>query len=111
MDHAVLAAYGWNDLIPKAVPVFEPLFAEDEEDAEGGRRAKRKFRYRWPEEVRDEVLARLLDLNGKRAAAERAAAVKEAPGTKATRRAKAANVGDPSRGLPPNHGPLFSQQE
>ena len=40
---------------------------DDEED--GGRRRK-SWRYRWPDAVRDEVLARLIALNGQRAAAE-----------------------------------------
>lgn len=31
---------------------------------------KKPYRYRWPDDVRDEVLARLLELNGERAAEE-----------------------------------------
>ena len=31
---------------------------------------KKPYRYRWPDEVRDEVLARLLELNAERAKAE-----------------------------------------
>ena len=31
---------------------------------------KKKYRYRWPDEIRDEVLARLLALNRKRALEE-----------------------------------------
>lgn len=64
MDRAVLDAYGWTDLTP--VAEFVPEF--DEDDIEPGSRAKRKYRLRWPDEVRDEVLARLLDLNRERAA-------------------------------------------
>ncbi|MDQ3669125.1 MAG: hypothetical protein M3377_02425, partial [Actinomycetota bacterium] len=42
------------------------------EDDESGRRQK-PYRYRWPDDVRDEVLARLIELNGERAAAEQRA--------------------------------------
>lgn len=64
MDRAVLDAYGWTDLNP--VAVFIPEF--DETEIEPGTRTKRKYRLRWPDEVRDEVLARLFDLNRQRAA-------------------------------------------
>lgn len=36
-------------------------------DSSGARRTKRPTRYRWPDDVRDEVLARLLELNARRA--------------------------------------------
>jgi methylase of polypeptide subunit release factors len=62
MDRAVLDAYGWPDLQPQCD--FFPKFA-DEDPGEAG-----KFLYRWPDEMQDEVLARLLDLNAQRAAAE-----------------------------------------
>ncbi len=68
MDHAVLNAYGWG-----RIPVrleFLPDYAINEE--EWGRR-KKPHRYRWPDEIRDEVLARLLALNAQRAETERAA--------------------------------------
>jgi hypothetical protein len=42
---------------------------EEEEDESNSRR-KKPWRYRWPEEIHDEVLARLLDLNQKRHEAE-----------------------------------------
>lgn len=57
MDRAVLAAYGWGDI---------PTSCEFLVDYEGA-----KARYRWPDNVRDEVLARLIELNAERAAAER----------------------------------------
>jgi hypothetical protein len=63
MDRAVLDAYGWQDIQPSC----EFLLDYEEEEAEGeeagGRRKKKPWRYRWPDEVRDEVLARLLELN------------------------------------------------
>lgn len=64
MDRAVLDSYGWTDLNP--VAEFIPEF--DEDDMEPGTRDRRTFRLRWPDEARDEVLARLLDLNRERAA-------------------------------------------
>ncbi len=68
MDRAVLDAYGWTDLHP--VCEFFPEFEVDEEDDEPrtGRARQPKYRYRWPDEIHDEVLARLLALNLERAA-------------------------------------------
>jgi hypothetical protein len=65
LDRAVLDAYGWAEIKPacKYIPEFE---SEDEDDENGGQRNKR-YRYRWPDEIHDEVLARLLDLNRQRA--------------------------------------------
>lgn len=67
MDRAVLDAYGWRD-IPTACEFF-PEFEEEDEDADfrPGRARQPKYRYRWPEEIHDEVLARLLALNHERA--------------------------------------------
>jgi hypothetical protein len=71
MDRAVLDAYGWTDLNPTCEFLLD--YEEDDEDEEGstGRRRKKPWRYRWPDDFRDEVLARLLDLNQKRAEQER----------------------------------------
>jgi len=66
MDRAVLDAYGWHDIPTDC----QFLLDYEVEDDESGRR-KKPYRYRWPDEVRDEVLARLIELNGERAAAER----------------------------------------
>ena len=69
MDRAVLDTYGWTD-IPTAC---EFILDYAVEEPEPGRRARKKpWRYRWPDEVRDKVLARLLELNGARAEEERA---------------------------------------
>jgi len=72
MDRAVLDAYGWTD-----IPTDCEFLLDYEEDTltpnpspsegEGKKRQKKKpWRYRWPEETHDEVLAKLLDLNHKR---------------------------------------------
>ena len=70
MDRAVLDAYDWTD-IPTDCDFF-PLHPDDEhaDTEDTGRTKSRKYRYRWPDEIQNEVLARLLDLNAKRAAAE-----------------------------------------
>ena len=60
MDRAVLAAYGWSD-----IPTDCNFLLDYEIDEESG--AAGRGRYRWPDDVRDEVLARLLELNADRA--------------------------------------------
>ena len=65
MDRAVLDAYGWQD-----IPTDYDFFLDYPiDEAEWGNR-KKPYRYRWRDEVRDEVLAQLLELNAKRAAEE-----------------------------------------
>ncbi len=54
MDRAVLDAYGWNDI----APVYAFRVQLDE-----------RVRYTWDDDTRDEVLARLLEENRKRAGA------------------------------------------
>ncbi len=83
MDRAVLEAYGWSELIPQCQCEFL-LDYEDEEDGaeETGRRRKKPWRFRWPDEVRDEVLARLLKLNAERAEQEALAGLTAAAGKK-----------------------------
>ena len=71
MDAAVLAAYGWTDL-PTACD-FILDYEEDEAEEPTGRKRKKPWRYRWPDEIRDEVLARLLKLNAERAREEQLA--------------------------------------
>ena len=69
MDRAVLDAYGWRD-----IPTDCEFRLDYEIDEEEWGRRKKPYRYRWPDVIRDEVLARLLALNAERAEAERAAA-------------------------------------
>jgi hypothetical protein len=69
MDRAVLDAYGWTDLKPTCEFLLD--YEEDDEDENGGISKKKKpWRNRWPDEFRDEVLARLLELNKQRAEEE-----------------------------------------
>jgi hypothetical protein len=71
MDRAVLDAYGWTDLVPTCAFLLDYEEENDQDDPSRARQKKKPWRYRWPDEVRDEVLARLLALNAERAAAER----------------------------------------
>jgi hypothetical protein len=83
MDRAVLDAYGWTDIQPTCEFLLD-YEEEEEEDEPGAKKSKKKkpWRYRWPDEVRDEVLARLLDLNQKRAEEERLAGLTANPAEK-----------------------------
>ena len=65
MDRAVLDAYGWTDISTDCDFFLE---YEIDEATWGGK--KKPYRYRWPDGIRDEVLARLLALNTERAAEE-----------------------------------------
>ena len=66
MDRAVLDVYGWDD-----IPTDCDFLLDYEIDEESWGRKKKPWRYRWPDGIRDEVLARLLALNAERARAER----------------------------------------
>ncbi len=71
MDVAMLAAFGWGDLL--AACEFVP---EDEVEGEASSSRRRKrYRYRWLDSMRNEVLARLVALNAARAEEEAAAVV------------------------------------
>ncbi len=60
MDRAVLDAYGWTGLKPTCEFLLD---YEDEEENGGTSKKKKPWRYRWPDEFRDEVLGRLLARN------------------------------------------------
>ena len=75
LDRAVLDAYGWRD-----IPTDCDFLLDHEIDEAAWGHKKKPYRYRWPDTVRDEVLARLLALNAERAAEEaRAGAVASGP--------------------------------
>jgi hypothetical protein len=101
MDRAVLRAYGWHDLADAADPVFLTEETETEFTYQG--------RLFWPSDFRDEVLARLLDLNRARHAAEANAGIAiatapDAPHSAATDRIRARQM---DFGL--DAGPLFDR--
>ena len=87
MDRAVLDAYGWTD-----IPTDCDLLLDYEIDEASWGRKKKPYRWRWPDEVRDEVLARLLALNADRAAAEARAGI--AAGPPVPRRSRPVDAGD-----------------
>jgi hypothetical protein len=104
MDRVVMDAYGWIDLQPRHAFILE--YEEPEEEESGVRsRRKKPWRYRWVDDDRDEVLARLLELNRMRAEEEAQSA--------AARTAKA--VGKRSekspKGAPVANHKLFEAQE
>ena len=68
MDRAVLHVYGWDDIVTDC-----EFLLDYEIDKETWGRKKKPWRYRWPDTVRDDVLARLLALNAERAAEKRIA--------------------------------------
>jgi hypothetical protein len=96
MDRAVLDAYGWTDIETNCEFLLDYEIAEEER---GDR--KKPYRYRWPDEVRDEVLARLLELNARRAKEEERAGTITAK--KRSTRPTAKPLTNPS-----NTGGLFS---
>jgi hypothetical protein len=86
MDRAVLDAYGWTDLRPTCEFLLD--YEEDETDDDAPARPRKKpWRYRWPDDFRDEILARLLELN-KRRAEQEALAGATVEGKKKTKSAK-----------------------
>lgn len=75
MDRVVLTAYGWNDLAEETNCEFLLDYEADEDDDPTAKKSKKKkpWRYRWPDEFRNEVLALLLELNEQRAMKEKLA--------------------------------------
>jgi Eco57I restriction-modification methylase/restriction-modification enzyme MmeI-like protein len=72
MDRVVLEAYGWSDIYPTCQFILD--FEEDTDRSPGTpNRKKKPWRYRWPDEIRDDVLGRLVALNDTRAKEEEAA--------------------------------------
>jgi hypothetical protein len=110
MDRAVLDAYGWTD-IPTDCEFrldYEDPEDEDDDPASSPRRKKKPWRYRWPESVHDDVLARLLALNQERAEAERKMA---APEKKAKPTAAVARRGRSKKGAAPPAPDLFTSRK
>lgn len=74
MDRAVLDAYNWQNIRPTCEFILDYEEDDDEdEDTTKKRRKKKPWRYRWPDSIRDDVLARLLALNRERAEKEKVA--------------------------------------
>jgi hypothetical protein len=71
MDRAVLDAYGWKDIPTACEFILDHDDGADEDEDAGKKRKKKPYRYRWPDDVRDDVLAKLIELNRVRAEDER----------------------------------------
>jgi len=65
MDRAVLDVYGFND-----IPIEYDFYLQYGMEEDDPRKGRKPWRYGWPEEIRDDVLARLLALNAERAQEE-----------------------------------------
>ena len=105
MDRAVHDSYGWTDLKPTHEFLLDYEEEDDDDGEEGGRTRRRKkpYRWRWPDEFRDEVLMRLLRLNEARAKEE----ALHAPPAKAPRASKRAKgkAGGGAGAAPSSGGP------
>lgn len=88
MDRAVLDAYGWTDVRPTC-----EFLLEYEIDEEEWGHKKKPYRYRWPDDVRDEVLGRLLELNAERAKQEQLAGAATASPAKRSKKRESAKKG------------------
>ena len=66
MDRAVLASYGWGNLSAGC----EFLLDHEIDTEASSSRRRQPYRYRWPDPVGNEVLARLVELNATRAVEE-----------------------------------------
>ena len=81
LDKAVLAEYGWDDIHTRCE--FLP-----DHVSQDGSLANRHWRYRWPDDVRDRALGRLIDLNAQRANEERASQVTDQAEVNASHQAR-----------------------
>lgn len=90
MDRAVLDAYGWPN-----VPMDCEFLLDYEIDEETWGNKKKPYRYRWPDDVQDEVLARLLELNQQRYEIEAAEGLHGKKAQNETRSRKQAPVKKP----------------
>jgi hypothetical protein len=90
IDCCVFDGYGWSGIQPQCDFIAE--FESSEEEEEEGRQSKKKYRYRWPDEIRDDVLARLLELNRERALEEGQAVIDETAAALGTNSKKPSNT-------------------
>jgi hypothetical protein len=85
IDRAVLDAYGWSYIRPTCEFLLD--YEDDVDEMPGKSLGKRKpWRYRWPDDVRDEVLGRLLALNARRAAEEQPRTPSRTPASQTPKR-------------------------
>lgn len=109
MDRAVLDAYGWTEIEPTCEFLVDDEEEGDDSDASGGRRKKKPWRYRWPDDVRDEVLARLLELNAQRAKEQADTPPSAGPGTPTAPGKKTRGRAKAKKPTPAGQGGLFGE--
>ncbi|MFZ4596255.1 MAG: hypothetical protein ACOYOF_18500, partial [Verrucomicrobiaceae bacterium] len=112
LDHAVLTAYGWSDLVETGSTICEFLpdyFDEPEE--EGGDPVPKSIRYRWPDATRDEVLARLLKLNAERHAQEVRQGLHSPAAQKATKKTATKKAAKKVAQEPPRPAPIPNKDD
>jgi restriction-modification enzyme MmeI-like protein len=111
MDRAVLDAYGWTDILPTCEFLLDYEEEDDDSEFAAGRRKKKPWRYRWPDDVRDEVLARLLELNAIRAKEETSAPPSGRPPAPKGSSAKLRGGAKRAKNAPSRSGNLFSGED
>jgi len=84
LDQAAFSAYGWSDI--SASYEHRPDFVEADNE---GNEIEKYVRYCWENDIRDEVLARLLTLHAERAKEEQLSGQAKAGAKKKGRRGKA----------------------
>ena len=98
MDVAVSHAYGWAGPHPQLD--FIPDYEDEADQDQDGREGKKQWRYRWVDDDRDVILARVLELNRTRADEEAnsppTAAEAKTPAKRGTKSNKRAPVASPS---------------
>lgn len=94
MNRSVLDAYGWSDIPSQCEFLLDCEIGEVELGSK-----KKPWGYRWPDEVGDEVLTRLLELNRTRAEEERRS-TRLTPATKAAGKRGRKSTERPARGKP-----------
>ena len=98
IDAAVSRAYGWAG--PRPQLDFIPDYEDEANQDQDGREGKKQWRYRWVDDDRDVILARLLELNRTRAEEEAnsppTAAEAKTPAKRGTKPNKRAPVASPS---------------
>jgi hypothetical protein len=112
MDHAVLTAYGWSDLVEtgRTTCEFVPEYY-DEPEQEGGDPIPKSIRHRWPDSTRDEVLARLLKLNAERHAQEVRQGRHSSAAKKATKKTPAKKAAKKDSQKPPTPVPVPNRED
>jgi hypothetical protein len=112
LDHAVLTAYGWSDLVEtgRTTCDFFPDYY-DEPEEEGGDPIPQSIRYRWPDATRDEVLARLLKLNAERHAQEVRQGLHSTAAQKATKKTATKKAAKKVAQEPPRPAPIPNKDD